>query len=181
MAGIPYRKGLQPEPAEKPSAVPSQIRDVVLPIGLIAAGLIAAAVDAVHSTGNPGATLASVAGPLILNIAVGLGLAVTAVLGGSALAGIAFDGPMWQNVLKLCAVALLPLPMGSMAGRAVGGINGDIVSSLVSVGLYFAVFWAVFKMAWSDRTVCVLLIWIIRAGVAYAMFKLAGLQHGYSI
>jgi hypothetical protein len=108
-------------------------------------------------------------------------LAVLAVLGGSMAAGIAFEGPMWQNILKLCAVALLPLPIGSMTGRAVGGINGDIVSALISIGLYFAAFWAVFKMAWSDRTVCVLLIWIIRSGVAYAIFKLTGAMHGYSI
>jgi hypothetical protein len=181
MAGIPYRKGLQPEPAAQPSAMPSQIRDVVLPIVLIAAGFAAAAVDARHSTGNPGTTLANVAGPLILNLAVGMSLAVTAVLGGSAMAGIAFDGPMPQNILKLCAVALLPLPLGSMAGRAMGGINGDVVSALVGVGLYFAVFWAVFKMAWSDRVVCVMLIWIIRSGVAYAMFKLGGLLHGNQI
>jgi hypothetical protein len=181
MAGIPYRKGLRPEPVVAPSAVPSQIRDVILPIALIVAGLIAAAVDAMQSTGAPDTTLGGVIGPLILNIFLGLSLAVLAVLGGSMAAGIAFEGPMWQNILKLCAVALLPLPIGSMAGRAVGGINGDIVSALISIGIYFAAFWAVFKMAWSDRTVCVLLIWIIRSGVAYAMFKLTGAMHGYSI
>jgi len=181
MADIPYKKGLQPEPPAAPSVVPAQIRDILLPIVLIAAGLYAAATDAMQGTGGPAATLSSVLGPLILNIALGLSLAVAAVLGGSMVAGIAFHGPMWQNILKLCAVALLPLPVGSMAGRAVGGINGDIVSSLLSISLYFAVFWAVFKMAWSDRTVCVLLIWIIRSGVAYAMFKLSGTAHEYAI
>ena len=181
MADIPYRKGLRTEPAEAPAAVPSQIRDILLPLALIAAGLWAAAADAMAGTGGSNTTLASVAGPLILNIAVGLSLAVAAVLGGSMMAGIAFHGPLWQNILKLFAVALLPLPLESMAGRAVGGINGDIVSSLVSVSLYFAVFWAVFKMAWSDRTVCVLLIWIIRSGVAYLMFRLTGASHEYAI
>jgi hypothetical protein len=181
MAGIPHRKGLQPEPRAMPSAIPSQVRDVILPIALIAAGLFAAATDAMQATGSPGTTLGNVIGPLILNIVVGLGLAVVAVLGGSMAAGIAFEGPIWQNILKLCAVALLPLPIGSMAGRAVGGTNGDIVSALLSISLYFAVFWAVFKMAWSDRAVCVLLIWIIRSAVAYGMFKLSGAIHGYSI
>jgi hypothetical protein len=172
MAGIPYRKGLQPEPVAAPSKIPSEFRDVLLPIALIVAGLFATASDAMH--GNAGNTipLANVILPLSFNILIGLSLAVTAVLGGSMLAGIAFHGPMWQNILKLCSVALLPLALGSIVGRAVGGINGDIVSSLVAIGCYFALFWAVFTMAWSDRTVCVLLIWIIRSGVAYMIFRL---------
>jgi hypothetical protein len=183
MADIPYRKGLQPEaPVAAAVTIPPIVRDVVLPVILIVAGVYATTADAMQASGaRDSVSVAAVIGPVIVTIIVGLGLAVAAVLGGAIVAGIAFDGPLWQNIVKLCAIALLPLPVGSMVGRSIGGINGDIASSFVSIALYFALFWAVFKMAWSDRTVCVMTIWIVRSLVAYAMFKFSGMMHGNSI
>ena len=55
MADIPYRKGLQPEATPALSMMRSQIRNVVLPIVLIAAGLFAAAADSALATGGPSA------------------------------------------------------------------------------------------------------------------------------
>jgi hypothetical protein len=181
MAGIPRRKGLSSDPVESAPALPPVVRDFVLPIVLLVLGVWATVAEAMHGANGQTVPFASAIVPMALNGIVGLGLGVGAVVLGSAMAGIALEGPMWQNILKLCGVALLPLPLGALAGRSVGGINGDIVSSLVSIALYFAGFWAVFKMAWSDRTVCVMLIWIIRSGAAYMIFRIVGAAHNYSI
>ena len=181
MGGVPVRKGLSTEPVVEKELVPAVLRDVVLPLAMIAVGLYLAVADATRANDGTALALAKVAPALVISVIAGLGLAVTAVLAGSAMAGIAFSGPMWQNLLKLCAIALLPLPAGSLVGKSIGGINGDIASSFVAIALYCAGFWAVFKMAWSDRAVCVLLIWIIRSGVAYAMFKIGGMMSGADI
>ncbi len=128
MAAIPYRKGLSNEPIEPSEPPSSQLRDVIVPIVLIVAGLIATVVDGTHADGRV-IPLSAAIGPVTLNVICGLALAVAAVFGASLLGGISFHEPPWQIILKVCSVALLPGPLGSMADHAVGGMDGNIVGA----------------------------------------------------
>src|SRR5436305_592896 len=77
-------------------------------------------------------------------------------------------------ILKLCAVALAPGAVGSLADHWIGGFNGNMAGAFVAIGCYFALFLLLFRLPVSDQVVCVLILWIIRAGVAYLAFRLEG-------
>jgi hypothetical protein len=108
-------------------------------------------------------------------------LGIGAVYLASAFGGVSFVDPVWQVILKLCAVAILPGPVGGLLQHFVGGINGDILCTFVTVGLYFGLFMLLFRMAIGEKAICVLAIWIVRVGVAYMAFRLQGAKMGSAI
>lgn len=179
-AAIPYRKGLQPE--EKP-AVPelSALRDYILPAILIIAGVAVCLIDGMYHGDNGWKPLNAVAGSVLISMIGSVALAVGAVFAASALGGIAFQEPLPIVIYKLCAAALAPGAIGSLALHWIGGINGDMAGVIISLGCYFLLFMLLFRLVFSDQVVCVMLLFIIRTGVAYMIFKMQGAKHGSEI
>jgi hypothetical protein len=181
LGAIPYRKGLQPEPAaEEPP--PSALRNVVLPVLLILMGVALACADGVYrGPSDHPLRLHQAIGSVSLNAVAGVALVVMGVLGASAMGGVAFQDSVPVIILKLCAIALPPTAIGGLLSNYIGDVNGAIASTFSAIALYFALFKLLFRLPAQDTIVCVLLIWIIRAGVAYLIFRFQGAAAGSSI
>lgn len=179
-AALPRRKGLQRE--EKPSEpAVSPLRDFVLPGILIAAGVALCLLDGTYKGDEVWVSLHTAVGPVIVNMLVSLAFAIGAVFVASAMGGVAFHEPIPVIIYKLCAVALAPGALGSLATHWIGGINGDIAGVFLGITCYFLLFLILFRLAMTDRVVCVMLLFIIRTAVAYMMFKLQGIKNGNDI
>jgi hypothetical protein len=178
---LPYRKKLTEEPKAPPPA-PSVLRDIAAPVALIALGIALNLWDASYqgpdraSLPIPGLIL-----PVTIQMLTSVLLVVGAVIGGSAMAGIAFTDPIWKTIVKLCAVSLVPGPVGSLLGHCISDMNGNIAATFSSVALYFLLLWALIRLAIQDYVICVALIWIVRTLVLYVMYRIQSARMGSSI
>jgi hypothetical protein len=174
------RKGLQREEQPTPPPV-TFLRDYLLPALFIVAGIALCFLDGTYKGEDGWRSLREVRGPVSINIVASLALVVGAVFAASAMGGIAFTEPVPIIIYKLCAVALAPGAVGSLALRWIGGLNGDIAGVFIGIACYFALFVLLFRLSMADRIVCVLLVFIIRAAVAYLIFKFEGMWKGSEI
>ncbi len=173
VGALPYRKGLQRE--ERPAAPElSALRDHILPAILIAAGIAICLVDGMYQGDNTWKPMSAVAGSVMINMIASVALAVGAVFAASAMGGVAFQEPVPIIIYKLCAVALAPGAVGALAMHWIGGINGDMAGTFIGLGCYFLLFMLLFRLSMSDQVVCVMLLFIIRTGVAYMIFRMQG-------
>lgn len=180
VGALPYRKGLQRE--ERPAAPElSALRDYVLPAVLIAAGIAICLVDGMYQGDNTWKPMSAVAGSVMINMIASVALAVGAVFAASAMGGVAFQEPVPIIIYKLCAVALAPGAVGALAMHWIGGINGDMAGTFVGLGCYFLLFMLLFRLSLSDQVVCVMLLFIIRTGVAYMIFRMQGAKQNSAI
>lgn len=174
-------KRLQREAPVDDSFKFSVIRDGVLPAILIVVGAVLCVTAGAYQGDQRWLGIEHVLGPVTLNVAAGLGLVVGAVFAASAMGGICFREPFGLIVYKLCAIALAPGALGQLSQAYIGGINGDMAAVFVSLACYAALFCLLFKMSAADRVACVALIFIIRSGVAYLIFRLEGAKQGSDI
>lgn len=176
--GIYRRKGLAEEPKKEYTVSP--LRDYILPPVFLVLGIILCFVEAMHHKGN-NYTLAQVLPLTIPTIIANLALVVGGTFLASAMAGVAFPDKVPITILKVCAVALAPGAIGGILDPLIGGINGNIVGSLAAFALYFGLFALLFRIAAAEMVACVMVIWIIRISVLYAMYKFEGYRTGAEI
>jgi hypothetical protein len=176
--GIYRRKGLTEEPKQEYTVSP--LRDYILPPIFLALGVVLCFVEAMHHKGNS-YTLAQVLPLTIPTIIANLALVVGGTFLASAMAGVAFPDKVPITILKVCAVALAPGAIGGILDPIIGGINGNIVGSIAAFGLYFGLFALLFRIAAAEMVACVMVIWIIRITVLYAMYKFEGYRTGSEI
>jgi hypothetical protein len=106
-----------------------------------------------------------------------IGLMLAAVFVAAMVVEDAFvSDPWWRIVLKVAAIGLAPGPLGTIVGAAIGDINGDIASVFTSIILYAVLFSVLFRWNVLHMAACVLVIWVIRTGVMYALFKIEGIR-----
>ncbi len=83
-----------------------------------------------------------------------------------------FEGPMWQTILKICGIALIPASIGAMIDHSVEGINGNILSVFGAIGFYLLLTKIVLRQQWQDTGIVVFSLWVIRAIVMYCIYKI---------
>jgi hypothetical protein len=183
-AMIPRRRGLKREEKSEGPPPINPLRDYILPGILIAAGIpLAFAAERYQGGDLAWKPMSMVTNTVLMNIFAGLALVIGGVFAASAMGGVAFDEPVLQIIYKLCGVALAPAALGQLALLYFGGvdgaenINGGIALTFVSLGCYFALFMLLFRLPMSDQFVCVMVIFIIRVGVAYLIHKLGGVKN----
>jgi hypothetical protein len=168
------------EPEPEPAA--SMVRDYVLPGILIALGVYLCFLDGQYKGSEGGwQPLDKVVGPVLINMAASLAFAVGAVFAASAMGGVAFTEPVPVVIYKLCGVALVPGAIGSLALSYIGGINGSMAGTFLALACLFVLFMMLFRMSMEDRVVCVMLMFIIRAGVQYLAWRFEGYRQGSEI
>src|SRR5258706_4174899 len=178
---IPRRKGLQKE-EKKPELRPSPIREYILPGILIAAGVWLCFLDGMYGGESGWKPLSMVMGSVSINIFASLAFAIGAVFAASALGGVAFQEKVPVVIYKLCAVALAPGAVGSLAMHYLGiGINANLANAFLALGLSFLLFLLLFRLPMSDQVICVMLLLIIRTGVAYMTEKMVAAKNIYGL
>jgi hypothetical protein len=167
---------------KEPEPEASVVRDYVLPGILIALGVYLCFLDGQYKGTDGGwQPLDKVVGPVLLNMAASLAFAVGAVFAASAMGGVAFTEPVPIVIYKLCGVALVPGAIGSLALNYIGGINGSMAGTFLALACLFVLFMLLFRMSMEDRVVCVMLMFIIRAGVQYLAWRFQGIRQGSDI
>jgi hypothetical protein len=174
-------KRLQREAPVDDSFKFSLVRDGVLPAVLIVVGAVLCVTAGSYQGDQRWLGIEHVLGPVTLNVVTGLALVIVAVFAASAMGGVCFQEPFGLIIYKLCAIALAPGALGQLSQAYIGGFNGDMAAVFVALACYAALFCLLFKMSAADRVACVALIFIIRSGVAYLIFKMEGAKHGSEI
>ncbi len=177
---VPAHKRVETED-ENPPPEPNFFLDRALPIILIPIGIALCFVQAMYFDKGSPKPFSMIAGTTIVGMVASLGLMVAAVLGTGAAVGMVFEGPMWQTILKICGIALIPAAIGAMVDHSVEGINGNILSVFTAIGLYLALTKLILRQPWQDTGIVVFALWVIRAIVMYCIYKIQSAQMGSSI
>ena len=174
------RKPLQPEPVVEAKPLPFW-RGVLLPEALLVLGFALSVLNVAYQGTSTVHSVGVSAAPAAFQMLTSIGLVFAAIYFASIMGGVSFHDPIWQVGLRLAAIALLPGAVGGLLQHWLGNPNGEILGSLINLGLIFALFWTLFHMANQERVVCVMLIFIIRVAVDYFTFRIQGIMNGESI
>jgi hypothetical protein len=174
--GVPRRKGLKQEET-KPDYVPSPLRDVYIPLALIPVGIVLNYIE-VFARPPLGKTVIGSTPDVLIQMVLNLGLMIGGVVLASAAGGVSFFDKWPTTILKLCPVALVPGAIAGIIITTMGEINGAIIGNLLAVGLYWSMFWALFRLPAPDTTVCVMIFWIMRVAAAYGAYRIEEYRTG---
>jgi hypothetical protein len=159
-----------------------RFREMVLPSGLIAIGLVLTFVEARLFLGNwnPVALVAYVAITTVINLAmIFAALLLTARLLDLGL------GEIGPALLKIAAVAILPSAVGGIIREGLSPFGGYLAFGVTIVAYWFLL-WLHFEMDFQEMTICTAIIWVIRTwlgmlvfmAVFHLMFSGAGAMNG---
>jgi hypothetical protein len=148
---------------------------ILTPI-LIAVGITLMFVQAMRYGEEPRTLLEALPG-VATELIASMGLMLAAVFVAALIVEDAFVADAWWRIiLKVGAIGLIPGPLGAIVGAAIGDINGDIASVFTTIILYAGLFSLLFRWNVLYMAACVLVIWVIRTGVTYTLFKLQGIR-----
>ena len=147
-------------------AEPETIKNLYMPLWLLAGGVIVEVVAALLRQGSLNRALIYVAVEIVFGTIVMLaGILLAAKLRAIDL------GQFWTAVFKLSAISVAPSALGDLASPVLrfipfGGLFGWIGEFI----LYFALLGALFDLDESDTWYCVFVIFLVRLGVYFSMF-----------
>jgi hypothetical protein len=182
---IPQKK-LGPDEAEVLAAErrmeemldPSTVREIWIPLGLLAAGLVLNCIDIMYATRNP-------PHPAILGVFLAVlraGLSTSLIVGGIFLSTLMFDvcvvGQFSRSILRICGIAIAPSALYGILSYMIGGVAGSTAGVLISIAIYAALFHFLLNLDLKDTSVCVLITWILITAVNYAAYKVQGVRTG---
>ena len=142
------------------------IKNLYMPLGLLAAGMLIEIIAAMLRTGNLGAALGSVAIDLVLGTAAMLG----GMLFAAKFRGIEL-GPSRSVVLKLAAISVAPSAVVELVGPFLRliPILGWLLGFVVEFILFFALLGALFDLDESDTWFCVWVIFLVSLVISFSI------------
>jgi hypothetical protein len=170
---IEYQRPTTPgNPTDIERLFPDRVKDLYMPLALIAAGTLVHVIYAVFQVRGGGYRLPVAMMQLGWHVVVQTGLMLVALLIAAKFRGIQF-GPLPTTIIKLCAVTLTP---GAVAIIAIPlafivPVLGGIVILLVEFCAYFAILGALFDLDQSDTWYCICVIFIVNVTVYFVQFK----------
>jgi hypothetical protein len=147
------------------AADPDKIKNQLMPMWLLAGGVVVEIVAALLRDGGVEAALSEVAAELILGTAVMLaGILLAARLRGIDL------GQIRIAAFKLAAISVAPTAVFDLAYPVLQMIPlGGLIGLGVEFILYFALLGALFDLNESDTWYCVWVIFLVRVAVYFAL------------
>jgi len=155
---LPYRAKREdrPKPAE-----PETIKDVYLPIGLLAGGILVETLSAIIW----GHRVAGAFAEMAVDLTIGTGVMLAAMLIAAKLRNIQL-GNIGVAAYKLAAISIAPTAVMEFVTPIASVIPfGFIGCWIVEFGLFFALLGALFDLDESDTWFCVWTIFLTRIGV----------------
>jgi hypothetical protein len=161
-AVLPYR----PVKADKSATLETeQIKNVYLPLALLAGGVFVELLSAIIWTHHIGPALAELA----VDLTLGTGIMLVAMLIAAKLRGIQL-GKLTVAAYKLAAVSIAPAAVMEFINPIASVIPfGFIVSWVVQFALFFALLGALFDLDESDTWYCVWTLLITRIALYVAL------------
>jgi hypothetical protein len=152
--------------ADKSNPVdPDQIKNVNLPLGLLAGGVFVELLSAVIWTHHLGSAIAE----LGLDLTVGTGVMLGAMMIAAKLRGIDL-GKLGVAAYKLAAISVAPVAAMEFINPIARFIPfGGLIGFVVEFILFFALLGALFDLDESDTWYCVCVMFITRVGLYFAL------------
>lgn len=153
----------------------SALRDVVVPIILICIGIGLLFAEAMIYTKSP--LSFTHAAPIVMARIV---LSVVLVGGGMFLARALLDvnivHDLRPSLLRIFGIALGPSALYGILTFSMGDVGGSALGVILTVAVYAILFAWLLQLDTRDTAICVLMTWILIAGVNYLAFKFHGLK-----
>ena len=145
------------EGEKKESALTQATRDVYLPLGLIALGVILSMIESRYVLGSfsTGSALVYV----FISNAINVVMMFIALMVMVKLFDVGL-GPVGPALLKVAAVAMAPGAIGGIISHLFMG--GSYVGWVVQLLLIWWLLWLLFQMDFQEVTMCTAIIWLIR-------------------
>jgi hypothetical protein len=153
---------------------PSLLRDVLIPIVLIAAGLALAGYELTSATAKPAPSVAAAAPTILIRAVLAAGLMLLTVFLATKLADIALMGSFGQSILKLIGIAVGPMAVYGICTHMFGTTSGPALGTLISVVVFWLLFFALLRLDAKDTTIMVILTWIVVTASNYIAYKIDG-------
>ena len=144
-------------------AEPDVIKNLYMPLWLLAGGVVIEIAAALIRTRSPRLALTHVGVSVLLSTVIMLcGMLLAARFRGIDL------GNFWIAVFKLAAISVAPGALVSLVSPLLNHIPfGDLISLLAYFVLYFALLGALFDLDQEDTWYCVCVIFLIRLAVYF--------------
>jgi len=170
---VDYRRpgvgGLAGEGGRMERYFPDRVKDLYMPLALIAGGTV------IEFALSLIATRAGLQGAARSVVYVGLYMVINTVLMLFAIFFVAYMreisfGPVPTAILKLCAISIGPGAIGSLVGFLLGWFPlGGLIGWVVGFVLYFALIGALFDLDESDTWWCVITVFLVKLLVAFVI------------
>jgi DNA-directed RNA polymerase subunit RPC12/RpoP len=155
---------------------PSPLREIWIPIGLLAIGLALTFCDVMYASRN--APHSAVMGAMLSLMRAGFSTAL--IVGGIFLCTVAFDvciiGDFKRSILRICGIAIAPSALYGILSYCIGDVAGSTTGTVASILAYGLLFHFLLNLDLKDTSICVLVTWILITAVNYAAYKVQGAQ-----
>ena len=157
---------------------PSPLREIWIPIGLLAVGLVLNYCDVMYTSRH--APHSAALGAMLALMRAGFSTAL--IVGGIFLCTVAFDvciiGQFKRSILRICGIAIAPSALYGVLSYAIGDVAGSASGTLAAIVAYGLLFHFLLNLDLKDTAICVLVTWILITAVNYAAYKVQGVQTG---
>jgi hypothetical protein len=155
-----------PKDEPRTSADTDTIKNIYMPLGLLAGGVLIEIVDATMRSPNPGPALRTVGFDLAIStVAMLIGILLAARFRSINL------GPFWIVVFKLAAISVAPSAVVDLVGPLLQliPIVGGLLGLAVEFILYFALLGALFDLDESDTWFCLCVIFLVSLLISFGI------------
>jgi hypothetical protein len=166
------------------------LRDIVIPIPIIIAGLILSYLNVTRwpMPGKPAAaTHAQAISMVLIAAVVSVVLVVGAIFLTTVLADVTFVGKFHNSILRLCAIAIGPSAIYAIMSAVVGvdgneaSMAGTGLGALLTIVCYGLLYWGLMRLDFKDTAVCVMVTFFLVMFSQYMMWRMEGLARGSDI
>jgi hypothetical protein len=161
----------------------SLMRNVIVPVPIILAGLILSFVQVRHwGDGGMSPSDATALGVMFTRAVLSVILMLFTMFLLTTLADINFLGTFQNCILRFCAIAIGPSAVYASLTYTVGGdMGGPFMGAMASIALYGILFWGLMRLDLQDTSICVIVTFSVVMLANYFAFRFAGLMHGSDI
>jgi hypothetical protein len=154
----------------------SLMRNVIIPIPIILGGMILSFVQVrFWNNDGAGASDGTALTVMMIRAILSVALMLFTMFLLTTLADINFLGSFQNCILRFCAIAIGPSAIYASLTYTIGGdMAGAFAGAMLSVVLYFGLFWGLMRLDLQDTTVCAILTFSVVMLANYFAFRFGG-------
>ena len=182
------RKRIEPDAKEVAAqrmmeslAEPDPVRELIIPIVLIAVGLVLSYCELMIFTKRPLGSPAEAVATAIAKAVLSMGLSVGGIFLATTVFEVSIVGSFKRAILRICAIGVGPSALYGILCYEAGELNGSLVGVFVSLLAYGVLYYYLLRLDLKDTSICVLVTWILVTAVHYAVYRVQGARQGSPI
>jgi DNA-directed RNA polymerase subunit RPC12/RpoP len=157
-------------------AEPAPVREVIIPLILIAIGLVLSYCEVMYATRQPLSSAFDGVVTVVVKAALSMALSVGGVFLATTVFEVCILGSFQRSILRICAIGIAPSALYGILCYTAGDLNGSLVGVFASVLAYGLLYYFLLRLDLKDTSICVLVTWILITAINYAAYKVHGAQ-----